>query len=112
MLLVLRQSGFRLVKRRRALVETNLSRNSQLATHRSDERGSRFELAPLLLSAVVLCAFSRIDRCPHAWENSPGPGGDLAAVAKKLRTPRGSCIPARSGGEAGCSTARGTLPGV
>src|ERR1700751_1933429 len=111
-LLVLRQSGFRLVKRRQALVETNLSRNSQLETHRSDERGSRVELAPLLLSAVVLCAFSRIDRSPHAWKNSPRPIADLSAVAKQLRTPRGSCIPARSGCEAGCSTARGTLPGV
>jgi len=69
-LLFLRQSGPRLVKRRQALVETNLSRNSQLETHRSDGLGSRVEPAPRFLCAAGHGAFSRIDRFPHALENS------------------------------------------
>jgi ubiquinone/menaquinone biosynthesis C-methylase UbiE len=68
-LLPLRQTGLRLVKRRQALVETNLSRNSQLETHRSDELGSRPKPAPRFPSGAGR-AVSKIDRFPHAWENS------------------------------------------
>jgi len=57
-LLVLRQTELRLVKRRRALVETNLSRNSQLVTHRSDEPGSCSD-AQKLAETIMIEEFSR-----------------------------------------------------
>ena len=88
-LLVLRQSGYRLVKRRQALVETNLSRNSQLETHRSDELGSRVELAPPLLFGGGLCGASRIDRFPHALKNSQRVPTSWSAVPASFELLRG-----------------------
>src|SRR6478736_1781062 len=100
----LRQSCPRLVKRRQALVETNLSRNSQLETHRSDEPGSWVKPAPCLFWVAGRGAFSKIDRFPHALENSPLARPPQSGLSKRLRTPRESCIRARSGAGADCST--------
>src|SRR5579864_7210283 len=105
-LLALRETGPRLVKRRQALVETNLSRNSQLVTHRCDGPGSWLRLAPRLLCAVGPCAFSKIDRFPHAWENSRWVLVSQSAWSRQLRTPPGSCSPGRSAAGAHCSTDR------
>ena len=55
-------------KRRQALVETNLSRNSQLVTHRCDGQGAAWAGSPVAFEGG-LGAFSRID-CPHALKNS------------------------------------------
>src|SRR5713101_3609224 len=55
----------RLAKRRRALRERNPPRNSQLETHRTDERwGGHNSAAPAGLP------FGSGDRFPHASENS------------------------------------------
>src|SRR6478609_11553896 len=102
----LRQSCPRLVKRRLALVETNLSRNSQLETHRSDEPGSWVKPAPCLFWVAGRGAFSRIDRFPHALENSCWAVLGRSGTGRRLRTPRESCIRARSGAGADCSTDR------
>ena len=67
---LLRQTDLRLVKRRQALVETNLSRNSQLETHRCDGLGGRVKPAPHFLSRAGLGVAIGIDRFPHAWKNS------------------------------------------
>src|SRR3974377_253076 len=104
-LLVLHQTELRLVKRRQALVETNLSRNSQLETHRSDELGSRPKPAPRFLFEAGR-AVSMIDRFPHALENSWMARSGAPAVLKRLRTPRAFCIPVPSGAGAGCSSDR------
>ena len=55
--------SLRLAKRSRALVETNPARNSQLETHQDDDSGSRLRAASFL-------AIHRIERSPHALENS------------------------------------------
>jgi hypothetical protein len=94
---VLRQTGLRLVKRRQALVETNLSRNSQLETHRSDELGSRPKSTPSTLSEAGLCAVSKIDGFPHTWKNSSLARSIQSAVLRRLQILRAFCIPAPSG---------------
>src|ERR1700712_2217608 len=53
----------RLVKRSRALVETNPARNSQSETHQDDEPGGR-------LRAASFRTLHRIERSPYALENS------------------------------------------
>ena len=55
--------SLRLAKRSRALVETNPARNSQLETHQDDDPGSR-------LRAASSSLIHRIERSPHALENS------------------------------------------
>jgi len=47
--LLLPQDGARLVKRRRALLESNSPRNNQLETHRDDEPGALLGRSPLFL---------------------------------------------------------------
>src|SRR6266852_3631294 len=55
------QDDGRLVKRRRALLESNSPRNSQPETHRDDEPGGGSGAAP------CYCRFAhRTDRSPHA----------------------------------------------
>src|SRR5579871_1703737 len=102
--LVVRQTGPGLVKRRQALVETNLSRNSQLETHRSDEPGSRVEPAPYSVSMAGLCAASRIDRFPHALKNSRWMAPQQFGPRPRLRTRPEICSPGPSGAGADCST--------
>src|SRR6185437_2111215 len=58
--MVSQHTGARLVKQRRALVETNPPRNSQSETHPDDEWGRRPEGGAPLSE----------DRFPDAWENS------------------------------------------
>src|SRR5262249_9223610 len=52
----------RLVKRSRALVETNPTRNNQSETHRDDDSGGRLRAASFRL-------LHRIERSPYASEN-------------------------------------------
>ena len=59
------QSSRRLVKRRRALLESNPPRNSQLETHRVERRGRDHGCARAGQSKAA-----RLDRFPNALENS------------------------------------------
>ena len=52
------------MKRRRALLESNPPRNSQLETHRDDEAGGGGKAVPGPIES------HRIERFPDAWENS------------------------------------------
>ena len=59
--LLLPQDGARLVKRRRALLESNSPRNNQLETHRDDEPEGGSWVAPRCFYLA-----HRTDRSPHA----------------------------------------------
>src|SRR5512146_1484115 len=81
---VLLQTVARLVKQGKALVESNLSRNSLLETYRSDEPRSRSKPAPRFF--LVGLAVSRIARFSHSWKNSS------LVQFRAHRGPRGSHI--------------------
>ena len=58
--MVLQHTGDRLVKRKRALLESNRPRNSRLETRLNDEAGA----------LALASAPPSVDRFPDAWENS------------------------------------------
>src|ERR1035441_7384638 len=60
----LRQNGRRLAKRRQALLESNLPRNSQPETHRKAVRWGGSRLAPPTV-------FSPFHKIPHSSDNPP-----------------------------------------
>ncbi|PYV05592.1 MAG: hypothetical protein DMG26_05005 [Acidobacteria bacterium] len=64
------QDERRLVKRRRAMLESNPPRNSQLETHRDDEAGAVVKCSEAAAPAKTALPSHRIDRFPHASENS------------------------------------------
>src|SRR5437764_14071680 len=71
----------RLVKHKRALLESNPPRNNQLETHRSNESGSGLTAAPHCL-----------ERFPHAQKNSrwqPPLHWRQAPLLVVVQTPRG-----------------------
>ena len=65
-----------LAKRRRALLESNPPRDSQPETHPNDEAGEGVQPSP---------GFHRMDRFPHASENSAAEGGVGPEALFKLR---------------------------
>ena len=58
------QNESRLAKQKRALLENNPPRNSQLETHRDDEPGTAVQPFPDRIES------HRIERFPDAWKNS------------------------------------------
>jgi len=79
------QDGRRLVKRRRALLESNPPRNSQLETHRDDEAG-----------AVVTCreaaAPAKIPPAVHPASNGVPPPKDQEFVSRRFPSPTMSAV--------------------
>jgi hypothetical protein len=73
----LRQDGRRLAKRRHALLESNVPRNSQLETHRKAVGWGGRRLAPPTVPP-------RIDRFPHASKNSQCHPEELAAARELI----------------------------
>lgn len=104
---LLLQDDPRLVKQRRALLESHSPRNSQPETHRDDEPGGGSWVAPRYRILA-----HRTDRSPDAGKNSSLRRSKLLRcrmIGSPARTPPVAGIPAPSAASGDWSTARWSL---